>query len=281
LLKQTPFINEEVRMMGIKAIESAALGKKDYPDFLALNFYAGNFDDALDKNYSIEIQDTYTRLDEDIAQIIDAVDKAVGLQNALFFVVSTGYFDEQEVYPTDARLPGGDFKPDRCEALLNMYLMAIYGRENWIKKYHNEQIYFDRKLIEDKNIDYREFQERAADFLIQFSGVQDVVTSYQMLHGAYNEAIQIHKNGFHRDITGDLFIELQPGWRIITTKNPTNHERVRDNSMAAPAIFFGSNLKPQKINRVIDASEIAPSVTHRLRIRAPNASNSKVLQELF
>ena len=281
LLKQTPFINEEVRKMGVKTIESAALGRNDYPDFLALNFYAGNFDNALDKNYSIEIQDTYQRLDEDIAQIIDAVDKAVGLQNAFIFVVSTGYFDEQEVYPLGARLPGGDFKPDRCEALLNMYLMAIYGRENWVKKYYNEQIYFDRKLIEENKIDYSEFQEKAADFLIQFSGVQDVITSYQMLHGAYNESIQFYKNGFHRDITGDLFIELQPGWRIVETKNPTNHKRVRDNGIASPAIFFGNNLKPQKVNRVIDATEIAPSVTHRLRIRAPNAASSKVLQELL
>ena len=281
LLKQTPFINEEVKTMGLKAIESANMGKRNYPDFLALNFYAGNFDNALDKNYSIEIQDTYQRLDQNIAEVIDAVDKAVGLENAFIFVVSTGYFNEQEVYPKAARFPGGDFKPDRCEALLNMYLMAIYGRENWIKKYYNEQIYFDRKLIEEKKIDYREFQERAADFLIQFSGVQDVVTSYQMLHGAYNEAIQIYKNGFHRGITGDLFIELQPGWRIVTNKNPTNHERVRGNGMSAPAIFFGNNLKPQKVNRVIDATEIAPSVTHRLRIRAPNASNSMILQELF
>lgn len=281
LLKQTPFINEEVRIMGINAIESANLGKRNYPDFLALTFHAGNFENALDKNYSIEIQDIYHRLDHDIALVIDAVDKAVGLQNALFFVVSSGYFNEQEVYPKDARLSGGDFRPDRCEALLNMYLMAIYGRENWIKRYYNQQIYFDKKLIEEKKINFREFQEKAADFLIQFSGVQDVITSYQMLHGAYNEAIQVYKNGFHKGITGDLFIELQPGWRIITDKNPTNHERVRSNAIPAPAIFFGNNLKPQKVNRIIDATEIAPSVTHRLRIRAPNASKSPILKELF
>ncbi len=281
LLKQTPFINEEVRTMGIKAIETAEMGKRSYPDFLALTFYAGSFDNALDKNYSIEIQDLYSRLDQDIAQLIDAVDKAVGLQNALIFVVSTGYFNEQEVYPKDARLSGGDFRPDRCEALLNMYLMAIYGRENWIKKYYNEQIYFDRKLIEEKKINYREFQEKAADFLIQFSGVQDVITSYQMLHGAYNDAIQVYKNGYHKDITGDLFIELQPGWRVFTEKNPTNHKRVRSNAISAPAIFFGNNLKPQKINRIIDATDIAPSVTHRLRIRAPNASKSPILKELY
>ena len=281
LLKQTPYINEEVRIMGVNAIESASLGKKSHPDFLALTFYAGNYDNALDKNYSIEIQDIYHRLDQDIAQLIDAVDKAVGLQNALIFVVSSGYFNEQEVYPKDARLSGGDFRPDRCEALLNMYLMAIYGRENWIKKYYNEQIYFDRKLIEEKKIDFRELQERAADFLIQFSGVQDVITSYQMLHGAYNEAIQIYKSGYHRGVTGDLFIELQPGWRIVTDKNPTNHKRVRSNAVNAPAIFFGNHLKPLKVDRLIDATEIAPSVTHRLRIRAPNASNTPVLKELL
>ena len=281
LLKQTPYINEEVKTMGINAIENAGLGKRNYPDFLALTFYAGAFDNALDKNYSIEIQDTYYRLDQNIAEIIDAVDKAVGLQNALIFVVPTGYFNEQEIYPKDARLSGGDFKPDRCEALLNMYLMAIYGRENWVKKYYNEQIYFDRKLIEDKKIDYREFQERAADFLIQFSGVKDVITSYQMLHGAYNEAIQVYKNGFNNGITGDLFIELQPGWRIVTDKTPTNHKRIRNNAIESPAIFFGNYLKPQKVDRIIDATEIAPSVTHRLRIRAPNGSTSPVLKELF
>ncbi|MDD2551549.1 MAG: alkaline phosphatase family protein, partial [Dysgonamonadaceae bacterium] len=110
---------------------------------------------------------------------------------------------------------------------------------------------------------------------------QDVITSYQMLHGAYNDAIQVYKNGYHKDITGDLFIELQPGWRVVTEKNPTNHERIRSNAIAAPAIFFGNNLKPQKINRVIDATEIAPSVTHRLRIRAPNASKSPILEELY
>ena len=281
LLKQTPFINEEVRTMGINAIESISLGKRSYPDFLALTFYAGSFDNALDKNYSIEVQDIYHRLDEDIAQVIEAVDKAVGLENALIFVVSSGYHNEQEVYPKDARFPGGDFRPDRCEALLNMYLMAIYGRENWIKKYHNEQIFFDRKLIEDKKIDFRELQEQAADFLIQFSGVQDVVTSYQMLHGAYNEAIQVYKNGFHRGVTGDLFIELQPGWRVVTEKKLTNHQRVRSNAIIAPAIFFGNHLKPQKVDRIIDATEIAPSVTHRLRIRAPNASSTTILKELL
>ena len=86
---------------------------------------------------------------------------------------------------------------------------------------------------------------------------------------------------FNNGITGDLFIELQPGWRIVTEKTPTNHKRIRNNAIESPAIFFGNYLKPQKVDRIIDATEIAPSVTHRLRIRAPNGSTSPVLKELF
>lgn len=281
LIKQTPIINEEVRIMGVKTIEFAKLGKKATPDFLALTFYAGNYENSEYKNYSLEIQDIYQRLDNDIALIIEAVDNAVGLNNALIFIASTGYYNEQEVYPKDARMPGGDFKPDRCEALLNMYLMAIYGRENWVKKYYNQQIYFDRKLIEEKKINFREFQEQAANFLIQFAGVQDVVTSYQMFHGAYNESVQFYKNGLHKDITGDLFLELQPGWRVVSENKLTNYERIRNNTLITPLIFFGNNLKPEKINRTINATQIAPSVSYKLRIRAPNASKGVVLKELL
>jgi len=92
--------------------------------------------------------------------------------------------------------------------------MALYGREQWIKKYYDGQIFFDRKLLEDKKIDLAEFQQKAAEFLVQSAGVQDVITSHQMLHGAYNANVQFYRNGYYKGISGDLFLELQPGWRV-------------------------------------------------------------------
>lgn len=281
LLKQSPYVNGEVREIAEKVLKTNLLGKRQNPDFLALTFYAGNYENALDKNYSIEIQDTYYRLDQEIAQLLDAVDAAVGLQNALIFVVSTGYYNEQEIHPPDMVTSGGDFYPDRSIALLNMYLMAIYGREQWISKYYNQQLFFNRKLIEDRKINLVEFQQKAAEFLVQSSGVQDVVTSYQMLHGAYNQNVQHYRNGFYKGLSGDLYLELQPGWRVVYENDPDNNVRSRDNAVHAPVIFFGNNIKPQKINRAIDATEIAPSVSHRLRIRAPNAAKASILEELF
>ncbi len=280
LFKQSPYVNKEVNDMAIRMLESGSLGERMNPDFLAVTFYAGTFPKALDKNYSIEIQDTYYRLDQELERLFDAIEASVGIKNCLIFVVSTGYFNEQEVIPEGMVTSGGDFYPDRSQALLNMYLMALYGREQWIKKYYNKQLFFDRKLLEDKKIDLREFQQKAAEFLVQSAGIQDVITSYQMLHGAYNQNVQFYRNGYYKGISGDLFLELQPGWKVI---DPQSHvqERGHNNAIVAPVIFFGSDIKPQKINRTIEATEIAPSVAYRLRIRAPNAAQGEILQELF
>ncbi|MDO5522412.1 MAG: alkaline phosphatase family protein [Bacteroidia bacterium] len=281
LLKQSPYINFEVREIAEKVLKANSLGTRQNPDFLALTFYAGNYENSLDKNYSIEVQDIYYRLDQEIEKLLNAIDSAVGLQNALVFVASTGYFNEQEIHPADMVTSGGDFFPDRSIALLNMYLMAIYGREQWISKYYNQQLFFNRKLIEDKKINFVEFQQKAAEFLVQSSGIQDVITSHQMLHGAYNQRVQHYRNGFYTGISGDLYLELQPGWRVVFENDPNHNVRVRDNAVHAPVIFFGNNIKPQRINRVVNATEIAPSVSHRLRIRAPNAAKANILEELF
>jgi predicted AlkP superfamily pyrophosphatase or phosphodiesterase len=281
LFKQSPFVNVEVTDIALKILEVNSLGKRQNPDFLALTFYAGNYENALDKNYSVEIQDIYYRLDKELERLLNAIDAAVGLQNALVFVVSTGYFNEQEIIPSGMVTPGGDFNPERVQALLNMYLMHTYGREQWIKQYYNQQFFFDRKLLEDRNINITEFQQRAAEFLIQVSGVQDVITSHQMLHGAYNSTVQHYRNGFFKGVSGDLFLKLQPGWREIDPQNTNNQQRVRNNAILSPVIFFGNNIKPQRVHRTIEVVEIAPSVSHRLRIRAPNAARGKVLEELF
>jgi len=76
-------------------------------------------------------------------------------------------------------------------------------------------------------------------------------------------------------------LELTPGWRIVDSQNPNSQQRVRSNAVMSPAIFFGNNIQPQRIHRTIQATEIAPSVSHRLRIRAPNAARGRVLEELF
>ena len=200
--------------------------------------------------------------------------------NAFIFLTSTGNFNT-EIKPAEKyNIPTGEFHPKRCAALLNTYLMAIYGSENWVLGYHNQQIYLNRRLIENKKVDLHEIQIKAAEFVVQFSGVQDVVTSHQLLHGNWNEKINEYKNGFHRKLSGDLLIAIQPGWDIIYEDINTDNISVRKDGIPAPLILYGPQVESQRVNRVIDATEIAPTVSRILRIRSPNACDALPLPEL-
>lgn len=280
LFKKTPIVNENVNDMAIKVLSKADMGKRICPDFLALTFYAGNYPGVDD--YSKEIQDTYARLDREIEKLLDQIDKTVGLKNALIFVTSTGYYNSMISKYKNPNAPERIFYSNRCEALLNMYLMAIFGKEQWVEKFHNKQIYLNRKLITDKGLSIKEVQQKAAEFVAEFSGIQDVYTSYQLQHGEWNSIMEYYKNGFSKESSGDLFVEIQPGYRIVDEKDIQSQEnQVQSNAIVCPAIFFGSGIKPARIRRTIKATEIAPSVSYIMRIRGPDASREQALSELL
>ncbi|MCL1942967.1 MAG: alkaline phosphatase family protein [Candidatus Azobacteroides sp.] len=281
LFKTSPLVNEEVNRLVERFFEYGTLGKKDIPDFLSVSYFAGSPDDKNVREYSVELQDTYFRLDKELEKLLDLIDKKAGLQNTVIFVASTGYFTDKETVPTLVNLPVGEFYPKRCLALLNMYLMAVYGQGNWVDTYYDKQIYLNRKLIEDKQIPIGDIQNKAADFLIDFSGIQDVFTSHDILHGRWNEIMLNIRNGFHRSVSGDLLLEILPGWKIVQEDNPSEKdEYVRTAHIPTPLIIMGPNVPAQTIQRKIKATQIAPSVSRLLRIRVPNASTDDALPEI-
>ncbi|MDH6342575.1 hypothetical protein M2480_001197 [Parabacteroides sp. PFB2-12] len=281
-LKTTPFVNKEINRLALQFLEYAAFGTRSTPDMLALTYYAGNYRPLMNKEYNREIQDLYYQLDKDLEQLLDAIDKKVGLQNTLIVFTGTGYFRSEEEYPEGMLLGGGDFHPKRCIALLNMYLMAVYGQDqNWVTGYYNQQIFLNRKAIETAKLDLAEVQQKSAEFVQEFSGVQLVTTDRSLLIGDWNEGTAKFRHGTHHLGRGDLIIELQPGWKVNLEKAGEKVKVVRNNAVMTPLIFFGNGVKPQHIYREVKATEVAPSVTHVLRIRPPNASQSVPLFELI
>ncbi len=279
LFKYSPLANQSVLDISVKMLENAEMGKRTTPDFLGLTFYAGGYPECGD--YSTEIQDLYARLDRQMEKLIDEVDKKVGLQNALFFITSTGYYNYSD-QPNKVYPDFGTFYVNRCEALLNMYLMAIYGEGQWVDKFNKGQIYLNRKHIESKELSLKEVQQKAAEFVSEFSGVQDVYTSHQLRHGEWNSVMEYYKNGYTVESSGDLFVEIQPGYRIVNEQDESFKTKVsRNNAVICPVIFFGSGVKPERIRRTIKATEIAPTVSHILRIRPPTGAMEQPLKEIL
>ena len=131
-----------------------------------------------------------------------------------------------------------------------------------------------------------EIQEKAADFLREFSGVQFVATENLIRQGVWNESTSKYLRGTHLAHRGDLIIELQPGWTFNNDDEKvkqadTQTKVIRNNAVLTPLVFMGNGIKPERIYREVKATEVAPTVTHVLRIRPPNAAGSLPLPELI
>lgn len=269
--KTSPYANEEVNRLVNTCLNATPIGQDYVPDLLNLSYYAGNYDHKPAVELPLEMQDVYVRLDANIAELLDIIDRKVGLENTLFFITSTGYIDSEPLDEAKYRIPSGEFHVKRCAALLNLYLAAIYGEGQYVEAHHEQEIYLNHKLIEQKRLSLTEVLERSSEFLVQFSGVKDVYSSQRLMLGAWTPEVGKIKNRYNVSCSGDLWIEVLPGWTIVRDHS-LDTKVVRNVYTSAPLFFLGWDVKPEIIHAPVKIGNIVSTLTHFMRIRAPNAA---------
>lgn len=278
--KTSPYVNDEVNRFVDYCLSNSDMGKDAIPDLLSLGYYAGNYDGKSSTELPLELQDTYVRLDRSLGELLDIIDRKVGLKHTLFVITSTGATPDRSATPATYKVPGGEFHMKRCMALLNMYLMAIHGQGQYVETYFDRQLYFNKKLIEDKHLNFTQILNEAADFIVQMSGVKAAYTSQRLLLGGWTPEVERIRNGFNIDCSGDIYVEVKPGW---TVANDYNYQTkvIREAMTAVPVFFFGYNVKPAILYTPLKMAVIAPTLSYALRIRAPNAASASPLLEAF
>ncbi|MDD4922397.1 MAG: alkaline phosphatase family protein [Bacteroidales bacterium] len=279
MYKETPMVNAEVCKLAMETINKELLGRDEATDFLVLEMTASSGLEKARPMFALETQDIYFRLDKDISTLIANVDQQIGMENVLIYIVGSGVPTFPAVNISEEKTYGGDFYPERCTSLLNLYLMAIYGNEKWVSAWYDQQIFLNRKLIEEKGINYDDFSLKAAEFLTEFSGVQSVIRFKHFLFGEYNTALNEIANSVYPKHSGDLFLEIQSGWNIRDVANVKDHQ-VRSEAYSTPFIMYGANVAAQKIVRPVSSMDITTTLSKIFRIRPPNACKGQILPEL-
>lgn len=273
--KASGLVNENVTKMALHCINSTGIGKDGVTDMLNLTYYAGNFDHRTVTECQLELQDTYIRLDKQIAALISGIELKLGKNNVLFVVTSTGYSDEETTDYAKYKVPSGIFYINRTASLLNMYYGALWGQGQYVETCFGPQIFLNHKLLEDKRISLTDATQRAQEFLGQVSGIRTVYTSQQLMAGANQNIFKV-RNAFNPEHCGDILIEVSPGWRMLNEDNMEN-QLSRASFISFPIIIFGDNVKAEHVTTPVTIDRIAPTIAKSIRIRAPNACSSEPL----
>lgn len=286
---QSPLANREITDLAIDCINTLNLGNR-YSSSNGKSAILGEPVDVLNIGYTLspslhsgagdrqmEQQDSYVRLDAQLARLFDAIDRKVGLGNSLVVLSSTGYFDEPPVDSDKFRIPSGEFSARKAGSLLNSYLSARFGNGDYVNYFANGHLYLDHKLIENRGLKLQDVASEARDFLLKMSGINGVYTSRELQNPVSEDALTLKFSNDTRK-SGDLIVCYLPGWNVTDDYSyPPQTKTITTAATISPTIIMGGGVVPRTISTTVDATSIAPTVTQILRIRSPNGATGHPL----
>lgn len=268
-------INAHVTDLALAYVNQKGMGSDSIADLLCLTYYAGTFNHQAVTECQQELKDTYLRLDQAIGTLISQLEEKIGKKEVLFVLTGTGYSDPEHTDYEKYRIPSGTFYINRAAGLLNMYFGAVWGQGRYIETYTDNQLYVNRKLLEQKRTNLTEFYQKAREFLLQMEGVRNVYTAMQLLSENNSQIAKI-RNGFHPQHNGDILIEVNPGWHLQNEDTGEDHV-YQTSAIAFPIMLYGTNIEAGRVTKSVTADRIAPTLSRAIRIRAPNACTSEPL----
>ena len=278
-LRTSPIANDRVTNLALTAINKLEMGKDNNTDMLMLSYYAGNYQGQPSTLYSLEQQDIYLRLDKNIKSIIEYVEKNIGLENTLIFLTSTGQKPKQAPDLSKTRIPNGTVSMERVTALLNLFLSAKYGDGKYIETYHLNHIYINSNTIDKNDLALHEIIESCVDFLYQVTGVKSIIAQRDLAFGIHNEQTIRKRNATHSYYSGDLIIEVNPGWSI-TDEDCDIRYYYTPQASSIPLIMYGNGIHAEIDRNPVSISILASTVAHIARINTPNACSAPALKNL-
>lgn len=275
-IKTTPFANSIVREFAATLLQNEPIGTDDVPDLVTLVFSSMDYEHGSFGPQSMEMQDLYLRLDQEIAELIQFAEHRYGKNNVVFFLTANTSASYPVNYLKEVfNMPVGDFNPESAFALLNSFLNITYGEAKWIQHLSGQQVYLDHKLIEKNRINLNEMRLQIADFLTQFEAVK-VALPAQILEqgGSDNGAMASLYRSYVINRSGDILFILNEGWQPVFKFRRVNYT----DQIHIPAVFYGANIKPNIITKPYEAIDFAPTLSEILQIAPPDKSRGRIIE---
>jgi predicted AlkP superfamily pyrophosphatase or phosphodiesterase len=280
ILKSTPFGNDFLAELAMRAIDKEELGKDNITDFLAVSFSSTDYVGHTFGPRSMEIQDTYLRLDLTIAAFLDYLDKTVGKDNYLVFLTADHAVAENPIYLKDHKYNVTNIPSKETYNSLNKFSTDTFGA-NLVLSYSNFNVYLNRDLIKEKGLELIKVKQSFKDFLMTQEHVRRVYTQEEIL-GATGQDYYLNFifKGYDPKQSGDLVI-LQGAGYLESIETGTTHGTPNSYDTNVPLLFYGWQVPKGESNKKEYITEIAPTLSKMLKITTPNGSESEVLEELF
>ena len=285
LLPSTPFGNSITTDLALEAIRAELLGQRGTTDFLALSYSSTDYVGHQFGPNSIEVEDTYLRLDQELTRLFETLDKTVGKGQALVFLTADHGAAHSPEFLKANRLPSGVVGASAMRDTLQSRLARRHGAGNWVLDYENQQVYLNRSLAADKKLNFHDLAEEVVREMVQLPGVSRALTAEDVQKSHWDSGTLMYlENGYYPKRCGDVLVVLEPGWYESYTypgSKGTTHGASWAYDTHVPLLFWGWHVKHGESAAPVNVVDIAPTMARFLHIQEPSGSSGAPLLEVL
>ena len=279
IIKISPFGNTMITDFVFAAIEAENLGADEFTDFLTVSYSSTDYVGHDFGLGSVELQDTYLRLDLEIERLLNYLDTNVGEGNYTLFLTADHGAAEVPAYLSDINVPGSNIGKDF--SILFDALKAKYGVPDLIKNISNNQVFLNQERILSLELTLEEVQKFVVSKIIDYPFVSSAYTAATMQSTYFQSGLSmLLQNGYNQKLSGDVLFTLQPGVIVYGPKG-TTHGSGYTYDTHVPLLFYGNGINQGKYYQSTKVTDIAPTISALLGISFPSGTTGAVIEKVI
>ncbi|MBC7746174.1 MAG: alkaline phosphatase family protein [Flavobacterium sp.] len=271
VIRNTPYGNSITLDMAKNVIENENMGGNGVTDFLAVSFSSPDYIGHMFGPNSVEVEDTYLRLDRDIADFLNYLDQKLGKGNYTTFLTADHGVAHNPRFLVDNKIPAGLWSASETLKNLNAVLEKEFKAKNLVLSLVNYQVSFNNRLITSEKIKETEIRELSINYLLAQPDVAFAVDINQIKSAAIPDILKEKiVNAYNRERSGVIQIILKPGYYSGYGSTGSTHGSWNPYDAHIPLIFMGWGIKPGKTYEATGMIDIAATLASLLKIQMPN-----------
>lgn len=279
--RKTPFGNTLTIEMATEAVKAYKMGNGAATDFLTINCASTDYVGHQYGPNSIEVEDTYLRLDKDLASFFTMLDARVGKGNFLIFLTADHGAAHSIGFMQENKLPADFWYEKPLADTLNKVLSAKFGTDKLVRAIQNYQVDFDLGKIEAQHVDFDAIKKLTVTFLQRQPGISYAVDVAEIGKAPVPEPLKtMIINGYNFKRSGAVQIVLDPGWFEAYSKTGTTHGTWNPYDTHIPLLWYGWGVQQGHTNAEVHMTDIAATIAAMLHIQMPNGCIGKVIPEV-
>jgi len=278
LWRHSPYSDEYLSQLAMYSVDTLKLGQGESTDYLAIGFSALDYSGHDFGPHSHEVQDILIRLDRTIGNLLDHLDRTVGLGEYVVALTADHGVSPIPEQIVKLKIDSGRIDSKSVAESVEKILAKAWGPGQFVALVKDTDLYFKSGVYEKLQADPL-LLDAVINSLLAIPGIERVYRGNELDVRRITDDYSSRRAAalsYDRERSGDLIMVPQAYW--LASKDAASHGTSHHYNTRVPILLMGKSIKPGEYLTEATPADIAPTLAFLTGITLTQAEG-RVLTE--